>query len=254
MAVFATAGQPHDDSSAPGSTPLLDLLEDIRRRIFRACLAVAAGMVVAFIFINPIVTFVLAPTRRALPPGTHLIYTNPAEAFSLDIDIALIAGLVFASPFIVFQIWRLIAPALYAREKKLAVPFVLLATGGAIGGAAFAHFIVFPYMITFFGTFATAKLAFMPRVEDVFNLYAKMVVAMMGVFQIPTIVTFLARMGILRARTLWRYTKYAILAMFIIGAIITPPDATSQVMVALPMVGLYLFSVLLAWIVQPKSK
>jgi sec-independent protein translocase protein TatC len=141
---------------------------------------------------------------------------------------------------------------MYAKQKRLAIPFVLLSTSGAVAGAAFAHYLVFPYMITFFGTFANARLSFMPRVEDAFGLYAKMVLAMMAVFQIPTVVLFLARMGIVTAGWLWRNTKYAILVMFIVGAIITPPDATSQVMAATPMVGLYLFSILIAWLVRPK--
>src|SRR5436309_860846 len=93
---------------------------------------------------------VLTPTRRMLPSGTKLIYTNPSEAFSLYISIALIAGVLLASPFIMFQVWRFIAPGLYANEKKFAVPFVILTTAGAVAGAAFSHYILFPYMIAFF--------------------------------------------------------------------------------------------------------
>jgi len=249
------AGQlPSHADAVPAETPLLEHLEQFRKRILRALLAVAVATVVAFAFIDRIIAFVLAPTRRALPPGAHLIYTDPGEAFSLYIEVSLIAGIVFASPFIMYQLWRLIAPVLYARRKALAVPFVVLATAGAVAGAAFSHYIVFPYMITFFGTFASPNLAFLPRVEDAFSLYAKMLVAMMAVFQIPTVVLFLAKMGVLTAGTLWRNTKYAILVMFIVGAIITPPDVTSQVMAATPMLGLYLLSIGVAWLVQPKRR
>src|SRR4051812_30947354 len=104
---------------------ILEHLEELRKRLLRACLAAAGGVVVSFFFIDRIVAFVLAPLRRALPPGAQLIYTAPGEAFALWINIALIAGAVLASPLIMFQVWRFIAPALYTNEKKLAIPFVV---------------------------------------------------------------------------------------------------------------------------------
>lgn len=139
-------------------------------------------MLVAFVFIDRILDFVLAPARQALPPDSTFIYTQPSEAFSLYINVALIAAVVFAAPVIMFEIWLFIAPGLYANEKKLAIPFVLLTTGGGIGGAAFAHYIVFPYTIQFFGTFSSPELRFMPRLEDAFDLYVKMLLGMTAVF------------------------------------------------------------------------
>jgi sec-independent protein translocase protein TatC len=111
---------------------------------------------------------------------------------------------------------------MYTNEKKFVVPFVVLTTVGAVGGAAFSHYIVFPYMIAFFGTFSSSNLAFMPKIEDTFDLYVKMLAGMVGVFQIPTVVFFLAKMRLVTAIFLWRNTKYAVLIIFIIAAVLTP--------------------------------
>jgi sec-independent protein translocase protein TatC len=255
MAALATAYQlpPEEpDDSGEGRMSFLEHLDELRKRLIRSCLAVGIGMVIAFFFINRIVTFVLAPMRRALPPGTTLIYTKPTEAFALYINIALIAGALLAAPFIMFQLWRFIAPGLYAKEKKFAIPFVVLTTAGALGGAAFSHYIAFPYLIAFFGTFSSADLLFMPRMADSFDLYAKMLIGMSVVFQIPTVVFFLAKMGLVTARFLWRNIKYAILIIFIVAAVLTPSsDPYNQMIFAAPMLALYLVSIGIAWIVAP---
>src|SRR5947208_3164696 len=130
---------PEEPEHATGQMSLLEHLQELRKRLIRCCLAVAAGMAVAFVWIDPIVRFVL------------------------------LAGAALASPVIMWQVWRFIAPGLYVGEKRLAIPFVLLTTAGALGGAAFSHYIVFPYMLVFFGTFSSAELRFMPRLEDAFD-------------------------------------------------------------------------------------
>ena len=232
---------------------VLDLLEQLRKRIFRACLAIAAGVLVAFTEIDRIVAFVFAPMRRALPPGTKLIYTAPGEAFSLYINIALIAGCALASPFILFQIWRLIAPALYTNQKKFAVPFVAMSSAGIVAGFLFNHYIVFPYMIEFCGTFSSANLRFLPKVETAWDLYVKMLLGMAIVFQMPTAVFFLAKMGLVSARFLWKNIKYAILIIFILAAVLTPSgDPWNQSVFAAPMVVLYLLSIGIAWAFAPR--
>ena len=117
---------PDDDSNGlrDGKMGFLQHLDELRVRIIRSCIAVAVGMIVAFAFIDRIVTFVLAPSRRMLPSGTRFIYTQPGEAFGLYIQVSLIAGVLLAAPFIMVQVWRFIAPGLYAKERKLAVPFL----------------------------------------------------------------------------------------------------------------------------------
>jgi sec-independent protein translocase protein TatC len=238
-----------------GGISVLAHLEELRRRIVYCCIAIAITTIVAFAFINPIFDFVFRPMRSVLPPGSKMIYTQPGEAFSTYVMIALIAGIVFAAPFIMYQIWRLVAPALYLHQKKLAVPFILLTTGGFIGGALFNHFIVFHFMMAFFGSFSSGNLAFLPRLDDVFGLYVKMLFGMGLVFQMPAVVFFLAKMGLITPRFLWNNFKYAILIIFIIAAVITPsPDAATQTIFALPMIGLYALSILIAWIVGPAAR
>jgi sec-independent protein translocase protein TatC len=244
---------PPPEPTRLGSMSFLAHLDELRRRIIRAGIGIAAGMAVAFLFIDRLWDFVLEPTRRMLPAGSHLIFTRPGEAMSLYLYIALIAGALLASPWIMFQIWRFIAPALYTNEKRLVVPFVALTSAGAAGGAAFSHYVVYPSMIAFFGTFSSPELTFMPRLEDAFDLYLKTMTGMVGVFQIPTLIFFLARMRVVTASWLWRNIRYAILGIFIVAAILTPSsDPWNQVVFAAPMLALYLFSIGLAWAVTPR--
>ncbi len=245
---------PEDADGRRFRISVLEQLDHIRKRLIRSGIAVVCGMLVAFLFIERIVAFVLAPSRAMLPEGSRLIYTQPIEAFSLYINIALLAGAVIASPFILYQFWLLIAPALYAHQKRFAVPFVALTTIGAVAGAAFSHYIVFPYMIAFFGTFSSTDVAFLPRVENTYDLYVKTLLGMIGVFQIPTVVFFLAKMGLVTARFLWRNIRYAILIIFILSAVLTPSaDPWNQTIFAAPMIVLYLISIGIAWIVRRRQ-
>ena len=244
-----------DDQDAGGKMSFLEHLDELRKRIVQCCLGVAVGIGLGFFFINPIVNFILTPTWKVLPAGSRMIYTQPGEAFGLYVQIGLIVGVVLASPWIMYQVWLFIAPGLYANEKKFAVPFVLMSTIGFVGGAAFNHYIVFPFMMSFFASFNTAELVFMPRLEDVFDLYSKMLIGMGLVFQMPTLVFFLAKMRIVTARFLLRNTKYAILVIFVVAAVVTPTgDMVTQTIFAAPMLGLYALSILIAWIVTPKRE
>src|SRR6266404_9667412 len=138
-----------DDTAAAGKMSFLEHLDELRKRIVRACLAIAIGVLATFYWIQPIFNFILAPTRRALPPGVKLIYTEPGEAFSLYVTVALIAGAVIAAPFIMYQVWMFIAPGLYSKEKRMAYPFVLFTTIGFLAGAAFNHYVAFPFLMQF---------------------------------------------------------------------------------------------------------
>jgi len=247
---------PPDDDPNPrlGGMSFLDHLEELRKRLIRSCIATAVGVLVAFFFIDRIFAFVFAPMRTVLPPGTTLIYTAPGEAFSLYVNVALIAGVAVASPFIMFQVWRFIAPALYTNEKKLAIPFVLLSSAGIVGGWLFSHYLVFPATIRFFGIFNSPDLRFMPRVQDAFELYTRMLLGMVLVFQMPTVIFFLARMRMVTARFLAHNTKYAILIIFIVAAVLTPDGSPwNQTLFAAPMIGLYLLSIVIAWVVAPRD-
>ncbi len=242
-----------DDDAAGAKMTFLEHLDELRTRIVHSLLAITVGILIGFAFVNYVVDFLLAPSRRLLPAGSKMIYTQPGEAFSFWIEVALIVGVVLAAPYVMYQVWLFIAPGLYTNEKKFAVPFVLLSTIGFIGGAAFNHYIVFPWMMSFFASFNTPDLAFMPRLEDVFDLYTKMLLGMGLVFQMPTIVFFLAKMKLVTARFLARNIKYAVLIIFIVAAVITPSgDMVTQTIFATPMLALYLLSIVIAWIVAPK--
>ncbi len=230
----------------------LEHLDELRKRLINMAIALAVGVAVSFAFIGKIYAFVMSPMNQAVP-GISLIYTEPTEAFTLYIRLSLIAGAVIAAPAIMYQVWRFIAPGLYAHEKRFAIPFVVLSSAGFIGGAAFNHYLMFPFMMRFFASFASPDLQFMPRLEPVFSMYVKFLLAMGLVFQMPTIVFFLAKMGMVSARFLARNIKYAILVIFIIAAVITPTgDPGTQTVFAAPMIGLYLLSIGIAWLVGPK--
>ncbi len=239
----------HDwaDDDAPGLS-LLARLDDLRRRLVRMALALVAGFLVAFAFITPIVEFVLKPLDAVLPAGSHLIYTDPAEAFMLELKVAALVGAVVASPYLLWQVWGLVAHRLGAHARRMAVAFVFFTTLLFLLGASFAHFLVFPWAWRFFASYATDYMQFLPRIAPTFSLYAKMVLAFGLVFQMPTVVFFLARAGLITHHTLIRQARIATLLAFIVGAILTPPDAVSQVLLAVPILGLYGVSIGIAWV------
>jgi sec-independent protein translocase protein TatC len=243
-----------DDDRSEGRMGFLEHLDELRTRIIRSCIAIACGMLVAFFFYDRIGDFILAPALKTLPPGDALIVTKPGEGFAFYLDIAFIGGIVLAAPFVTYQVWRFIAPGLYAKEKRLVVPFVVLTTAGTIGAALFTHYVMFPGTIAFLAQFHSRAMRFMPRVEDTFELYKNMMIGMVAVFQMPTLVFFLAKMRMVTARFLWRNIKYAILIIFIAAAVLTSSaDAWNQTVFAAPMIVLYLISIAIAWIVGPKQ-
>lgn len=245
---------PDDDDESPGGKmSFLEHLDELRRRIIHACLGIAVGVLVGFLFIDRIFNFLLAPAKQALPPGATLIYTQPGEAFSLYITVSLIFGTIIAAPYIMYQVWMFIAPGLYSNEKRFAVPFVLFSTLGFVGGAAFNHYVAFPFIMVFFASFNSVDLRFMPKLQDVFGLYTKMLLGIGIVFQMPTVVFFMAKMRIVTARFLAKNFKFALLLIFVAAAVITPTgDPMTQMIFAAPMIALYGVSIVVAWIVGPK--
>jgi sec-independent protein translocase protein TatC len=241
------------DEFADGKMSFLEHLEELRKRIVNACLGVAVGIGISFFFIQRIYDFLTAPAIATLPEGSRLIYTQPTEAFALYIQISLISGAVFAAPWIMYQVWRFIAPGLYANEKRFVVPFVLFSTMGFLAGAAFNHYVAYPFIMTYFASFNTPNLVYMPQLSYVFGLYVKMLLGLGVVFQMPTVVFFLAKMKVLTARFLMKQFKLAVLLIFITAAVITPTgDPMTLMIFAAPMIGLYLVSIAIAYIVGPK--
>src|SRR5580765_819544 len=241
-----------DDDRRERRMGFLEHLDELRVRIIRAGIAVGIGMLIAFAFYQRLGDFVLQPILASLPAGSALVVIKPGEGFSFYLNVSLIGGLLLSAPFVMYQMWRFIAPGLYANEKKLVIPFVALTSCGSVGGAAFSHYILFPALMAFYGGFSSARMRFMPGVEDTVDLYLKMMLGMVVVFQIPTVVYFLAKMRLVTGRFLWRHLKYAILLIFIAAAVLTPStDPWNQIVFAGPMIGLYLLSIGIAWLVAP---
>ncbi len=248
-----------DDEGSDGSggrMSFLDHLDELRKRLVSAIAAVFVGFLVAFAFINPIVRFVMVPLEAILPEGeSGFIYTEPTEAFFLYIKIAALVGLIGSMPVVLLQFWRFVAPGLYAHEKKFAIPFVTVSSVFFIGGCSFAHYLLFPVAWDFLGSFSSDLMTFMPRIQPTFSLYFRLVLACGVIFQMPTLVFFLARIGVVTARFLARNTKYAILIIFIIAAVLTPTgDPVTLTLMATPMILLYGLSIIIAWVVAPSRK
>ena len=242
-----------EDESSGGKMSFLEHLDELRKRIIYALIAIVGGFGIACLFLTPLFNFIMGPMTAALPKGQTLIYTEPTEALMLYLKMAVLAGLLIASPGVMSQVWLFVAPGLYAHEKKMAVPFVLMSSFFFIVGAAFSHYVVFPLTWKFFLSFSSKDLTFMPRVEPAFGLYVKLMLTFGLIFQMPTIVLFLARMGVITAKFLIKNFKYAILINFIIGAVLSPgTDPVGQLLLAAPMCLLYVISIGLAWMFGKK--
>jgi sec-independent protein translocase protein TatC len=243
------------DEAGGAKMSFLDHLDELRKRLMVSVAALGVGFLIGLAFIGKIFDFIMRPLQQALPAGSKMMYIAPTEAFMLQLKIAAIVGLFIAIPVILWQLWLFIAPGLYAKEKRFAIPFVVFSTVFFVIGAAFSHYIMFPWAWVFLGSFTTDYMVFQPTVASTFSLYSQMVLAMGVVFEMPTLVLFLARMGIVSAGFLLRHFKYAVLIIFIVAAVITPTgDMVTQSLVAGPMIGLYLFSIVVAWIFGKKRK
>ena len=230
-------------------------LDDLRWCLLRAFLAVALVSVLCYVFADAIFTVMVAPLTVLLGPGQSLIGTGVAEAFFIEIKVALLAGLVFASPYIFFQIWRFIAPGLTGGEKKLVVPFVFCATLFFIGGSYFCYRIVLPVAFKYFiDQYQIMGVAPAIRIGEYFTFFFRMVLAFGVTFELPVFTFFLVRLGVWDYRFMIRFFRYAIVAIFILAAMLTPtPDVINQSLLALPMLLLYVASIGVAYIWRRKD-
>ena len=237
-----------------GRMTFLEHLDELRKRLIASIIGIAAGCVIAFIFLDRIFTFITLPMAQMLPEGSKLITTEPSEYFMLWFKVGFLAGLLIATPFVLYQVWLFVAPGLYSHEKRFAIPFVVSSSIFFFAGAAFSHYIAFPVTWIFFIGFRSDFVTFMPKLSSAFSLYVKMVLGFGIIFQMPVLVMALARMGVVNARFLLRQFKYATLVIFILGAVLSPGgDIASQVMMAGPMMLLYIFSIGVAWVFQKKK-
>ena len=247
----------HEDSGSKMS--FLEHLDELRKRLIYICWSLLAGCIVAYLFIQKIVDFVMKPmyTILAQQPtgGAKLIFTAGPEGFMLYVKIGFIAGIFIASPLVLYQVWKFIAPGLYQHEKKFAIPFVVLSTVCFLSGAAFCYYVAFPWTWTFFNSFSTDYMVFVPKVDEAFSLYSKMLLGFGLMFQMPTVVFFLARMGVVSGGFLVKYFKYALLIITIVAAVVSPgTDAMSTIIYAVPMLALYVVSIVIAFVFQKRKR
>ena len=244
----------HDEEPGEGRMTFLEHLDELRKRITHAVGGLLVGFILSFTFINRVFDVVYLRLTEAVPGG-KLVYTEPAEMFFLWIKIAALAGVLIASPYIMLQVWLFIAPGLYAKEKKLAIPFVVSSSALFISGSAFSHYVVFPAAWQFFAGFSNDYIEFLPRVDPVFGMYVKLMLALGFTFQLPVLMFVLARLGIVTAGWLLKNFKYAVLLIFITAAVVTPDgNPVTQLLVGGPMVVLYLFGVAAAWLFGKSKK
>lgn len=251
---FSPFGEPDPAEPPEGRMTFLEHLDELRKRITHAVGGLLVGFIVAFAFIERVFDFVYQRLVAGVPGG-KLVYTEAPEMFMLWIKIAVLTGVLISSPYIMLQVWLFIAPGLYAKEKRFAIPFVVSSSALFIAGAAFSHYVVFPAAWTFFASFSSDYVEFLPRVGPVFGMYVKLILALGLTFQLPVLMFVLARLGIVTAGFLIKNFKYAVLIIFITAAIITPDgNPVTQVLVGGPMVVLYLFGIAAAWLFGKSKK
>jgi sec-independent protein translocase protein TatC len=239
-----------------GRMSFLEHLDELRKRLIASVISLAIGCVIGFFFLDKyIFPFIMLPMQQMLPDGGRLITTEASEFFMLWLKVGLLAGLLIAMPFILYQVWLFVAPGLYSHEKRFAIPFVLFSSIFFFGGATFSHYIAFPVTWAFFIGFNPDFVQFMPKIGPAFALYVKMLLACGIIFQMPVLVFALARMGVVTGGFLVRNFKYATLIIVILGAVLSPGgDIASQMILSGPMMVLYIISIGIAYTFQKRRK
>lgn len=239
----------------PDSMTFLEHLEDLRKRLFYSFIAVILSIIPAWFFSKKIFEILAIPITKYLPEGIKsLAFTRLTDPFMVYIKVSFLTAIFAISPFIFLQFWYFIAPGLYKREKKHVFPFVFFTSFFFSLGAVFAYFVVFPWACRFFLNLG-ADFTPVITLDKYFSLALRVLLGIALVFELPTLVFFLSRMGIITAKWMIKKFKYAVLAIFIIAAIITPtPDMITQSIIAGPMLALYGLSILIALLVGKRKE
>lgn len=238
------------DDMSDERMPFMQHLEELRNRLVKCTIAIAVGFLISYAFKEKIFEILMTPWIEALPKGhdTRLIYTAPHEAFFTYLKVSFIAGCGLAIPVIFFQLWRFIAPGLYANEKRYILPIVFFSSAFFLGGALFGYFLVFPVGFQFFASFATDFITPMVSTREFLKFSTRLLLGFGLVFELPIFAFFLGKVGLISAQFLRRQRRVAIVIIFIVAAALTPgPDVFSQLMMAGPLIVLYELSV---WIVH----
>lgn len=233
--------------------PLTSHLQELRKRLILSFIAVGIGFFLCYALKEFLFDILAAPLLTMMPKGGSLIFISVAEAFFTYMKVAFIASVILTSPFILYQIWAFVAPGLYQKEKKYAIPLVV---GGSLFfalGVLFGYFVAIPFGFRFLLGYATDFIKPMPSMKEYLSFSIKFLLAFGLVFEFPVVLVVLAKIGVVDAKMLARHRKYAILLIFVFAAVMTPPDIISQVLMALPLIGLYELSIFLSRIFGKKS-
>jgi len=250
------SGDEHKRGSMP-TMGFLEHLEELRRRLVYSVAAVAVGFFICWWKVERIYDVMQRPIMdvlRANGLSEKLVYLNPTEPFNLYLKIAAMAGLFLTSPFVLYQVWMFISPGLYRNEKRYVVPFMVSTIALFSAGGYFGYKVVYPQALGFLIHFGR-QFQPMITISEYTSLFLSIILGMGLIFEMPILIFFLALMGIITASFMWKNFRYAILLIFIVAAIVTPtPDILSMCIFAAPMVGLYLISIGIAWLVHPKQR
>jgi sec-independent protein translocase protein TatC len=225
---------------------LLDHLDELRRRLFASVAAVFVAFLGCWYLSPAIFHWLQKPILDVLPEGDKLAFTDLAGPFMLYVKVAMLSAIFVASPFLLLQLWLFLRPGLYRRERRLAVPFIVFTTLFFVGGGLFGYYVAFPMVVDFLlGVGEDFKQVV--TIQAYFSMMSKILLGLGLVFQMPMLMFFLARIGVVNARQLLRSFRWAVLGIFVTAAIITPtPDIATQTVFAVPMILLYLLGILVA--------
>ncbi|MBN1880642.1 MAG: twin-arginine translocase subunit TatC [Deltaproteobacteria bacterium] len=227
---------------------ILEHLEELRSRLLKIIVAAALGFAACYWKAEDIYGYIMQPLVDTLPEGTHLIYTGVTEGFFTYLKVGLLAGVFLVSPYIMYQIWAFISPGLYKKERTILIPVAIISAVLFVGGACFGYFVVFPWGFKFLiGNYASEVIKPLPSIKEYLSLAAKLLIAFGVVFEMPLATLVLARLGLVNHRMMLKYSRYALLGIFVVGAMLTPPDVVTQLMMAGPLIILYGVSILVAY-------
>jgi sec-independent protein translocase protein TatC len=235
----------------PGMS-LMEHLDELRKRIVRSMIFLGLGFAVCWGFHDRLIDFIQAPLTR---DGKSLNMIHPMDGMNLAIHVSLVGGLILASPFVLFQVWLFIAPGLYQKEKRFVLPFMAATVGLFLTGAYFGYFWVLPSAVHILLDVFGGKFTSVISIEEYTGFFLSIILGLGIAFELPVLIFFLALFGIVSPRFLWKNIRYAILAVFLVAAIICPmPDPVSMCLYAMPLLGLYLIGIGVAWWVHPSRR
>ena len=240
-------------SAAGMQETFLSHLIELRARLVRAMIAVVIVLLCLVPWAKEIYGALAAPLLRALPTGATMIATDVTGTFFVPLKVTLMAAFLLALPYVLWQAWAFVAPGLYQHEKRLAIPVIVSSFVFFLIGMAFAYFVVFPIAFGFFASYAPAGVTMMTDIDKYLSFVLTMFIAFGITFEVPVVVIVLVRMRMVTLEKLRSIRAYVVVGAFVAGAIFTPPDVVSQLLLAIPLWLLYEFGLLMARFVVPRA-